>query len=111
MRRRAVEARLGHVCHVGVTAVAEIVEKVFPVTFRVTDTVPLLVLGATAPMAGHAVTCVKPCERVVAFWVARIVADLVDVAVGENQSVSEGGVGHIVNAEFPGNVVRAEGIV
>lgn len=79
--RRAVEACLGHVRHIGVTAVAKIVEEVFPVTFRVTYTIPLLVFRATAPMTGHAVTCIEPRQRMVAFWVTCIIADFADITV------------------------------
>lgn len=111
VRGRAVEARLGHIRHVGVTAVAVVIEKVVPVTFGVTDAVPLLVVGTAAPVARLAVTCIEPGERVVAFRVAGVVTDLVDVAVGQDQPVSEGGVGHIVNAELPRNVIWGEGIV
>lgn len=49
--RGAVEARLGHVCYVGVTAVAKIIGEVFPVAFRVTYTIPLLAFRAAAAMA------------------------------------------------------------
>lgn len=108
---RAVEASLGHIRHVGVAAVAVVIEKVVPVTLRVTDAVTLLVLGAAAPVARFAVTCIVPSERVVAFWVAGVIANLVNVTVGQDQPVSEGRVGHIVNAEFPGDVVWGEGII
>lgn len=111
VRGRAVEACLGHIRHIGVTAVAVVIEKVVPVTFGVTDAVTLLVLRTAAPVARLAVTCVKPGEWVVAFRVAGVITDLVDVTVGQDQPITERGVGHIVNAELPGNVVRGEGIV
>lgn len=79
--RGAVEACLGHIRHVGVTAIAKVIEEVFPVTFRVTYTIPLLVLRATAPMARHAVTCIIPRQWMVAFWVACIIANFADITV------------------------------
>lgn len=111
VRGRAVEARLGHIRHIGVTAVAVVIEKVVPVTFGVTDAITLLVLRTAAPVARLAVTCVESGEGVIAFRVAGVVTDLVNVAVGQDQPITEGGVGHIVNAELPGNVVWCEGIV
>lgn len=83
MWRRAVEACFGHIRHVGVTAVAKIVVEVFPVTFRVTYTITLLVLRATATMTiGPAVTCIEPCQWVVAFWVTCIITNFANIAVG-----------------------------
>ncbi len=111
VRRRAIEACLGHIRHIGVTAVAKIIEEVFPVTFRVTDTIPLLVLGATAPMTGHAVTCIIPCQRMVALWVTCIVTNFADITVSKDQPVAKGGIGHIVNAKLPSHVVGTEGII
>lgn len=67
MRRRSVEARLGHVCHVRVAAVTEVVEEVFRVAFWVTDTIPLFVFRTTAAVSEHAVSCVVPRQGMVAF--------------------------------------------
>lgn len=88
-----------------------VIEKVVPVTLRVTDAVTLLVLGTAAPVSRLAVTCVEPGERVVAFRVAGVITNLVDVAVGQDQPISERGVGDIVNAELPRNVIGGKGIV
>lgn len=88
-----------------------VIVKVVPVTFGFTDAITLLVLRTAAPVARLAVTCVESGEWVVAFRVTVVVTDLVDVAVGQDQPITEGGVGHIVNAELPGNVVWGEGIV
>ena len=79
--RGAVEARLGHICYVGVAAVTEIIEEVFPVTLGVTYVVALLVLRTTATMTKHAVTCIKPCQRMVAFWVTCIITNFADITV------------------------------
>lgn len=109
--RRMVEACLGHICHVGVAAVAKIIEEVFQVTFRVTYTIPLLVLRAATSMTRHAVTCIKPRQRMVAFWVTGIIANFADVTVSQNQPISKGGIGHIVNAKLPGDIVGAKGVI
>lgn len=79
--RRAIEARLGDIRHIGVTAVAKVIEEVLPVTFRVTYAISLLVFWAAAPKPGHAVPCIEPCQRMVAFWVTHIVANFADVTV------------------------------
>lgn len=111
VRGGAVEACLGHISHIGVAAVALVIEKVVPVTFGVTDAITLLVLRTAAPVARLAVPRIESSERVVAFRVAGVVTNLVNVAVGQDQPITEGGVGHIVNAELPGNVVWCEGII
>lgn len=107
----AVEARLGHICYVGVAAVAKIVGEVFTVTFGVAHIIPLLALRAAVAMAWHAVACVIPRQWMVAFWVAHVIAHFADITVCENQAVPQGGIGDIVNAKLPGDVVGAKGIV
>lgn len=111
MWRGTVEACLGHIRHIGVTAVAEVIEEVLPVTFRVAYTIPLLVLRATAPMARHAVTCIEPCQWMVAFGVTNIISNFADITVRQNQAVSKGGIGDVVDAKLPGDVVGDKGII
>lgn len=111
MWRRAVETGLSHVRHIGITAVAKVVEEVLPVTFRITNAVSLLVLWTTAPVPRHTITCVVPREWMVALGVACIIPDFADITVGENQPVSKGGIRHVVDAKLPRDVVRGEGVI
>lgn len=106
--RGAVEAGLGHICHIGVTAITKVVEEVLPVAFWVTYAVALLAFRAAAPVARHAVTGIKSCQGMVTFWITLIIANLADITVGEYQAVPQGGVGHIMNAELPGNIVEVK---
>lgn len=109
--RGAVEARLGHICHIGVAAITKVVKEVLPVTFWVTYAIALLAFRAAAPVPGHAVTGIKACQRMVAFWIAVVITNLADVTVGEYQAVAQGGIAHIINAELPGNIVEAKSFI
>lgn len=77
------------------------------VTLHVTHSVlPLPVITGSQPQT---VPSIMTRPRVVTFRIAPTVADLTDLAVTEDESLSERAVLDHVDADIQGDVVRAEG--